>query len=572
MFSNMKIGGRLFILIAAAIAALAVIGAIGVFATASINSMLDRARMEAQRPMVRFGNINEQLQESFRQLYAASLHNPSLRAAPYHSHPVTLHTEAVTKAVQAINEELSAYRASRAGTLFPSDLAVFQAAWTTLTGESLARASELAALDSVDGYEDLGVHLTTTVLPQFNAAKLSAAKMLLEHQAYADRLVAEAAAQYSFAKWSIILGGAGIGILVLVGAILIGRSITRPILSMTSAMHVLAGGDKSIAIPGTERGDEVGEMAAAVQVFKDNMIKADQMAAEQQRDQEARNKRAEAVARLTTEFDSRVGSVLGAVSAAATEMEATAGTMSSTADQTSHQASAVAAAAEQAAANVQTVASSAEELTASIHEISRQVARSTEIASAAVDKATHTHEQVRGLAEAASKIGEVVNLITDIADQTNLLALNATIEAARAGDAGKGFAVVANEVKNLASQTAKATEEISRQIRAVQQETQEAVEAINEITEVISSMNEIATTIASAVEEQGAATAEIARNVEEAAAGTGEVTSNIVGVNQGAGETGSAAGEVLEASRELSQQADTLKGVVETFLRDVRAA
>ncbi|MFA7430494.1 MAG: methyl-accepting chemotaxis protein [Rhodospirillaceae bacterium] len=572
MFTNMKIGGRLILLTIVAVAALAVIGAIGLFATASLNTMLDRARAEAQRPTVQFASVNEQLQESFRQLYAASLHNPSLRAAPYHTHPVTLHTEAVQKSVAAVNATLAAYRATPAGKLFPQDLKDFEAAWTTLTSASLARAQELASMNNVDGYEDLGIHLTTTVMPEFNAAKKAAAKMLDEHQRYADMLVAEAAAQYAFAKWSIILGGTGIGGLVLVGAILIGRSVTRPIVSMTGVMHTLAGGDTSIAIPGTDRSDEVGEMAEAVQVFKDNMIKADQLAAEQQREHEARNRRAETVTRLTSEFDSTVGSVLGAVSSAATEMEATAGTMSSTADQTSHQASAVAAAAEEAAANVQTVASSAEELSASIQEISRQVARSTEIAGAAVTKATHTHEQVKGLASAASKIGEVVDLITDIADQTNLLALNATIEAARAGDAGKGFAVVANEVKNLASQTAKATEEISRQIKAVQDETQEAVEAINEITEVIASMNEIATTIASAVEQQGAATSEIARNVEEAAAGTGEVTANIVGVNQGAGETGSAAGEVLEASRELSQQADTLKNVVEKFLRDVRAA
>ncbi|MGC2855385.1 methyl-accepting chemotaxis protein [Novispirillum sp. DQ9] len=572
MLANTKIGTRLTLLTAAAVAALAIIGGIGLAATASIDRMLIAARTEAQRPTVQFAAINEQLQESFRQLYAASLHNPSLRAAPFHNHPVTLHTEAVTKAVATVNAELASYSASTAGGLFKQDLAAFESAWKTLTTQSLTQALRLAALNTPDGYEDLGVHLTTTVLPEFNAAKKAAAVMLDKHQGYADELVERADTQYTFAKWSIILGGLGIGGMVLAGSVLIGRSITRPIVSMTGAMHLLADGDKTIAIPGTERRDEVGEMAAAVQVFKENMIKADQLAAEQQREQEARNRRAEAITRLTSEFDSRVGSVLGTVSSAATEMEATAGTMSATADQTSHQASAVAAAAEQAAANVQTVASSAEELAASIQEISRQVARSTEIAGSAVEKASHTHQQVKGLAEAATKIGEVVDLITDIADQTNLLALNATIEAARAGDAGKGFAVVANEVKNLASQTAKATEEISRQIRAVQEETQEAVEAINEITEVITSMNEIATTIASAVEEQGAATSEIARNVEEAAAGTGEVTTNIVGVNQGAGETGSAAGQVLEASRELSQQADVLKGVVEKFLRDVRAA
>ena len=278
-----------------------------------------------------------------------------------------------------------------------------------------------------------------------------------------------------------------------------------------------------------------------------------------------------AQARLADNFETSVKAVVETVSSGATEMQGSAQTMASTAEETSRQATAVAAAAEQASANVQTVASAAEELSNSIQEISRQVAQSNAIARNAVDEAKKTNDKVRGLAEAANKIGEVVKLITDIASQTNLLALNATIEAARAGEAGKGFAVVASEVKSLANQTAKATEEIAGQIGAIQSATGEAVEAIQGIGSTIGQISEIATAIASAVEEQGAATREIAGNVQQAASGTREVTHNIGGVTQAAGETGESATQVLNAAGELSRQAETLRGQVEEFLREVRA-
>jgi methyl-accepting chemotaxis protein len=364
-----------------------------------------------------------------------------------------------------------------------------------------------------------------------------------------------------------------ITVVVAVLATLIGRGISAPIGTMTGAMTRLADGDLEIHVPAQERTNEIGKMAKAVQVFKENAIRVKEMEAEQ----EAAEKRAEeekraAMNQIADEFQASVGGVVHNVSAAATQMQTTAQSMSSTSEETSRQATAVAAAAEQASANVQTVASAAEELSASIGEIGRQVSKSTEVAARAVTAAHSTDTKVQGLADAAQRIGEVVALINDIADQTNLLALNATIEAARAGDAGKGFAVVASEVKNLANQTAKATEEISTQISGVQSATGEAVVAIKEIGTTIGEVNEIAATIASAVEEQGAATQEIARNVEQAAAGTEDVTSNIGGVNQAASETGAASSQVLSAAGELGQQAEDLRTEVDKFLGNIKAA
>jgi methyl-accepting chemotaxis protein len=361
-------------------------------------------------------------------------------------------------------------------------------------------------------------------------------------------------------------------VLGIIASVIVGRGISSPIIAMTRAMRSLAGGDKTATIPARDQSDEVGQMAQAVQVFKDSMIEADRLAAEQAAEHAQREQRAAEIEALTKSFDADVSGVLGAVSAAANELQATAESMSSIAEESARQAMAAAAASDQAASNVQTVATAAEELSASILEISRQVQHSTAISSEAAEEAQATTDVVRGLAAAASAIGEVVALITDIAEQTNLLALNATIEAARAGDAGKGFAVVANEVKNLANQTGRATEEIGKQIQTVQSETQRAVTAIESISRTISEVNEVAASIAGAVEEQNAATQEIARNVMQASEGTQEVSSNITGVTQAAEEAGGAATEVLGASSELSRQADGLRSTVQRFLEGVRAA
>ena len=348
--------------------------------------------------------------------------------------------------------------------------------------------------------------------------------------------------------------------------------ISKPLASMTDEMTRLAKGDLDIPIEGADRSDEVGRLAQSLLVFKENAITARRLEAAQQQEQAQKEMRQRDVEGHIAIFDKQVSEALDTLTAASTEMHATAGSMSATAEETSRQATAVATASEHASTNVQTVAAATEQLHASIGEISRQVTQSAEIAGSAVVEADRTNTTIQGLVETAQKIGEVVSLIQNIASQTNLLALNATIEAARAGESGKGFAVVANEVKALASQTAKATEEISTQIAAIQGETGHAVEAIKAIGRTIREMNEIATTIAAAVEQQGAATRDISHNIQLVAQGTNGVAANVARVNEVAEETGSAATEVLAAASDLSRQADKLRGDVNGFLDKIRAA
>ncbi len=355
-------------------------------------------------------------------------------------------------------------------------------------------------------------------------------------------------------------------------AILISRAIVPPVRGLTDAMKRLADRDWTVAIPGLGRKDELGAMAAAVEVFKANGIEGERLAAAQEAERAAKERRQTVVEGHIRRFQTVVAEAIGLLAGAADELQETARSMNGLAEQTNARATAVAAASEQASANVQTVAASAEELNASVNEIGRQVATSTTATREAVEQADRSSEQVKGLADAAGRIGAVVELIQSIASQTNLLALNATIEAARAGDAGKGFAVVASEVKNLAAQTAKATEEIAAQIAAIQAATGSAVDAITGIGGTIVSVNQITTTIASAVQEQSAATAEIARNVQQAAQGTQDVSDNILGVTHAAGETGAGATQVLSSAEQLARQADTLRREIEGFLNDIRAA
>ena len=368
-----------------------------------------------------------------------------------------------------------------------------------------------------------------------------------------------------------VLMGVGIGIAATV-VYLTNRSIVPPILGMVGAMGRLAGGDHSVEIPATDKHDEIGLMARAVLVFKENMIKAKELAEKEAEAIKQRMARANRVNELTDAFDQEMSSVLRSVASASTELQATATQMTATAEETSTQATSVSAATEEASANVQTVAAASEELASSVTEISRQVAQSASIAQKAVAEAERGNAMVQALLRDAGAIGDVVKLINEIASQTNLLALNATIEAARAGEAGRGFAVVAAEVKNLAEQTAKATDQIGTQVASIQSSSTETVTAIKGIAETISQMNEIASAIASAVEEQGSATQEIARNVQQAALGTTEISSNVSGVRQAAGDTGAAAQQVLQASNELSQQSERMRAEVEGFLSNIKAA
>ena len=378
--------------------------------------------------------------------------------------------------------------------------------------------------------------------------------------------------QISQAALIAIAVGVGSLLLGLVLSMLISRSVVTPVTAMTDAMHQLAEGDLTVIVPSASSRDEVGDMAKAVQVFKDNAIRVRQMTAEQEEIKaRAAAERHKAMQELADDFEASVMGIVKTVATSATEMQATAQTMSSAAHQASAQATTVGAAAEQATSNVETVAAAAEELSTSIREIGQQVAQAAQISTQASQEAERTNHTVEALATAANKIGEVIQLINDIASQTNLLALNATIEAARAGDAGKGFAVVANEVKNLANQTGRATDEIGTQISAVQDEIGRAVSAIKNIGDTIEQVREISSSIATAVEEQGAATQEIARNVQQAAQGTKEVSGNIGGVTQAATTTGAAAEQVLSSSGELSSNSERLRSELDGFLSKVRA-
>ncbi|RED21407.1 methyl-accepting chemotaxis protein [Rhodopseudomonas thermotolerans] len=367
-----------------------------------------------------------------------------------------------------------------------------------------------------------------------------------------------------------------IGSLVLgvVLAWLIGRAISKPVVGLCAGMRELADGNFAVVLPGLGRGDEVGDMAQAVETFK---VKAEQKAraeaeAKAEQDRQAALIRKQEMIRLADQFEGAVGEIVQTVSSASTELEASATTLTATAERAQSVTTAVAAASEEASTNVNSVASATEEMASSVNEISRQVQESSRIATEAVTQAQQTNAQVSELSAAAARIGDVVELINQIAGQTNLLALNATIEAARAGEAGRGFAVVAAEVKALAEQTAKATGEISAQISGIQSATDQSVVAIREIGTTIAKMSEIASTIASAIEEQGAATQEISRNIQQAAIGTQEVSANIVEVQRGATETGSASGQVLSAAQSLSRDSNVLQQQVATFLSTVRAA
>jgi methyl-accepting chemotaxis protein len=373
----------------------------------------------------------------------------------------------------------------------------------------------------------------------------------------------------------VSLGFGAAIMLVLVGSTVFSfMGIVRPMNRLSSAMGKMAGGELDVVISGADRGDEIGDVAKTIAVIRQN---AEQKAREEaeakvRQDKIAAELRKADMHKLADAFEGAVGEIVEMVSSAAIELETSANTLATTAERSQELAAAVAAASDEASTNVQSVASATEEMSSSVNEISRQVQESARMASGAVDQARATNDRVSELSKAASRIGDVVELINTIAGQTNLLALNATIEAARAGEAGRGFAVVASEVKALAEQTAKATGEIGQQITGIQSATQDSVTAIKEISGTIEKLSEISSTIAAAVEVQGAATQEISRSVQQAAQGTQQVSSNITDVQRGASETGSASSHVLSAAQSLSGDSSRLKLEVGKFLNSVRAA
>jgi len=441
--------------------------------------------------------------------------------------------------------------------------------------EVLHRAASEGLALSAEGKNAAAVaHLrrnfTPVLLAQRNEVRDFGDAVMREAQTTSDNL--DAAADDARDRAMYLAAGLLAGVIALAVWIVM-KGVVGPVRNLTATMDTMAGGRLNVDVPGTGNGDELGTMARSVETFRQGLVEVERLKAEQETlKQRAEADKRQAMNALADRFQGSVGSVVQALSSASTELTAAAGSMASIAEETSRQATTVASASEQATTNVQTVASAAEELSSSVSEISRQVSQSTQIAGQAMNEVEQTNRSVQGLTASVSRISEVVRLISEIASQTNLLALNATIEAARAGDAGKGFAVVASEVKHLATQTARATEDISGRISEIQAATGQSVEAIGRINTVIQQMNEISLTIASAVEEQGAATQEIARNVAQAADGTQLVSSNILAVTQASAETGTAASQVQSSSAEVAQQAEGLRHEVNVFLNEVRAA
>ena len=444
----------------------------------------------------------------------------------------------------------------------------FDVSWAE-TQKTAAQVLDLITKGDVDGADKIYRGADRTA---FENALNKVIADLTFNQTEGKKAGDQGAETYAAAQRATIVALIVTALLCGVAGLAIVSGVANPIRRTIDVVNRLASGDRAVAVSDTDRGDEVGMLARALQVFKENMIQAETLAAAQELERQAKERRAEVLEGLVRVFEAKIGLLVEALAGAATEMQATSHSMAAAADQTSRQSSHVAAAAHQTSSNVQTVATATEELAASVQEIGQRVIASRDIAQRALGASAASGETVRSLSDSAQRIGDVVQLISSIASQTNLLALNATIEAARAGEAGKGFAVVASEVKSLATQTSKATGDIEGQVAEIQELTARTVTAIDSVSQTIQEMSNIAVAIAAAIEQQGAATSEIARSATEAARGTEEVSSTIIGVNEASATTGAAATQILGAASDLSKQAEQLHGEVGTFIASVKSA
>ncbi|MGE5545941.1 MAG: methyl-accepting chemotaxis protein [Solirubrobacterales bacterium] len=559
MLTKLKIGPRLAVLVAAMALLVLVVATIGFLTARSINASLKTVYEDRTVAALQLATVRDQLHQLRLSMVSAVTHEDLTKA------------QEIVARIPAFEAKMDKVWAEYMATyLTPEEKQLADRFVGAITEFKQARSKTLQLLA-----EDRAAALTNmraNAGGKFQTALSAIDELLTLQERVARDEYLNSVSYYDTAMWTnlglIAAGLAAAGWL----AQAIVRSITGSVGPIVSTMMHMADGDLAARVPGGERKDEVGDIARALTVFQQKLVAAREAERAQAAEREAREKRARMIEELTAQFDRQVKQTVGGVAGAAAELRGAAGTMSAVATQTSAQATQVAAAVGQASMNVQTVASAAAELSTSVQEIGRQVETSSDVARQAVSMARRSDELVRGLAESVGHIDQVVGLITDIASQTNLLALNATIEAARAGDAGKGFAVVAGEVKNLANQTGRATEEIAAQIAAVRGATDEAVGAIRDISAIIDRIGEVSSTIAAAVEEQNAATGEIARSAEQAAQGTQEVSDNIGGMSDGAGETGRVSSVVAGQADEMSRQAETLRHLIDDFLTQVRAA
>lgn len=462
--------------------------------------------------------------------------------------------------------------AAKADPVLTEETAALIKKFTEIDGNICGDTIRLASSTEAEENAKAAKHMTDKCGPTLLSFLSSMVKVTEASIVRGDKMSADATEMVSSTiKTTLIMTIVGLAVVFWLAVWLTKKEITNPLVAVEEGLNALANNNLDVDVGGAERKDEIGSMARTFHTMRDSLRKMRQMEAEQRADTEAKARRGERLAKLVRDFEAMIKGIIATVASAATELQSSASSMAATAQQTQQQSSTVASATHEATANVQAVAGATEELTASTKEIGQQVTKASQMATHAVDQARTTKDTVGGLAQASEKIGEVVKLIQAIAAQTNLLALNATIEAARAGDAGKGFAVVAGEVKTLASQTAKATDEIAGQINDIQLATSSTVTAIDTIDNSIGQISHVAAAVAAAVQEQISATGEIANNVNQAAQGTDEISRNITGVAQAAEQTGSAAEMVLSASDQLSQEAERLKTEVEKFLNALNA-